>query len=154
MEITDLSRIDRDIRIEAPPARVYRALTDAGELAAWFQVAIEGRLAAGNEVWMTSVHPDHKGVRFRVRIVEMTPPLRVVWQWHPGELDPAVDYAREPETTVTFTLEAVAGGTRLRVAETGFDQVTLARRAKAYSDNAQGWSEVIVWLQQHVEAAA
>jgi uncharacterized protein YndB with AHSA1/START domain len=150
---TDLSRIDRTIDIQAPPERVWRALTDIRELSAWFQVAIEGSIEAGNEVWMTSVHPGHEGQRFRVRIVELTPPRRVVWQWHPGEVDPRVDYSREPRTTVTFTLEPAAGGTRLSVSETGFDEISLERRAKVYRDDSQGWTEVLVWLRDHVEKA-
>ena len=153
MKLTDLTRIDRAIDIRVPPERVWRALTSADELSAWFQVQIEGDLAAGNEVWMTSVHPEHVGQRFAVRIVELTPHRRVVWRWHPGTIDPAIDYAREPQTTVTFTLEPVAGGTRLSVSETGFDAIALARRAKAYEDNSQGWSEVLIWLQRYVEEA-
>jgi uncharacterized protein YndB with AHSA1/START domain len=102
---------------------------------------------------MTTVHPQHAGQRFRVRFVEMTPPRRFVWQWHPGAVDPSVDYSREPRTTVTFTLEPSGDGTRLSVAETGFDQISLARRAKVYGDNSQGWTEVLGWLRQHVEAA-
>jgi uncharacterized protein YndB with AHSA1/START domain len=153
MTAVDLSRIDRTIEIKAPPERVWRALTSAAELSAWFQVTIEGEIAPGNEVWMTTVHPQHAGQRFRVRFVEMTPPRRFVWQWHPGAVDPSVDYSREPRTTVTFTLEPSGDGTRLSVAETGFDQISLARRAKVYSDNSQGWTEVLGWLRQHVEAA-
>jgi uncharacterized protein YndB with AHSA1/START domain len=153
MTAVDLSRIDRTIEIKAPPERVWRALTSAAELSAWFQVTIEGEIAPGNEVWMTTVHPQHAGQRFRVRFVEMTPPRRFVWQWHPGAVDPSVDYSREPRTTVTFTLEPSGDGTRLSVAETGFDQISLARRAKVYGDNSQGWTEVLGWLRQHVEAA-
>jgi uncharacterized protein YndB with AHSA1/START domain len=153
MVTAELSRIDRIIEIQAPPERVWRALTDAAELLAWFRVRIEGEIAAGNEVWMTSVLPQHAGQRWPVRIVELTPPRRVVWQWHPGEVDPALDYSREPRTTVTFTLEPSGQGTRLSVAETGFDAIALERRAKAYADNTQGWTEVLVWLQRYVEAA-
>jgi uncharacterized protein YndB with AHSA1/START domain len=153
MPIAELSRIDSNIEIQAPPERVWRALTSAAELSAWFQVKIEGEIAAGSEVWMTSVHPDHAGQRWPVRIVELTPPKRVVWQWHPGEADPKTDYSREPQTTVTFTLEPSGRGTRLSVAETGFDEIALERRAKVYADNTQGWSEVLVWLQKYVEAA-
>lgn len=153
MTVAEMSRIDRSIELNAPPERVWRALTNADELAAWFQVRIEGDLAPGNEVWMTSVHPDHAGVRFVVRIAEMTKPRRVVWEWHPGEVDPGVDYSREPRTTVTFSLEPSGRGTRLSLSETGFDAIALARRAKAYTDNSQGWTDVLVWLQKYVEAA-
>lgn len=153
MTIAELSRIDRTIEIEAGPDRVWRALTSADDLSRWFQVRIEGDIAPGNDVWMTSAHPEHAGQRFLVRVTEMTAPRRLVWQWHPGEVDPAVDYSREPFTTVTFTLEPSPRGTRLTVSETGFDEITLARRAKVYKDNSQGWSEVLVWLQRYVEEA-
>jgi uncharacterized protein YndB with AHSA1/START domain len=154
MTIGELSRIDRTIEIKAPPERVWRALTSAAELSAWFQVKIEGEIAPGNEVWMTTTHEQHAGMRFRVRFVEMTPPRRFAWQWCPGAVDPTVDYSREPQTTVTFTLEPNAAGTRLSVAETGFDQVALTRRAKVYADNTQGWTEVLGWLQQYAETAS
>ena len=151
--ITELSRIDRTLTITAPPERIWRALTNAEELSTWFQVRIEGHLVPGAEVWMTSVHPQHADQRFRVRIVAMDPPRRFVWQWHPGEVDPTVDYSREPFTTVTFTLEPSGAGTRLTVSETGFDEISLARRAKVYRDNSEGWAEVVLWLQRHVETA-
>ena len=154
MTVLDLSRIDRSIQIDAPPDRVWRALTNADELSAWFKVTIEGEIAPGNDVWMTSVDPQWAGQRFRVLFTEMTPPRRLTWQWHPGEVDPSVDYSREPRTTVTFTLEPSGRGTRLTVSETGFDAISLARRAKVYGDNSQGWTEVLVWLQTYVEAAA
>jgi uncharacterized protein YndB with AHSA1/START domain len=151
MTITELSRIDRTIEIKAVPERVWRALTNSKELSAWFQVEIEGEISPDREVWMTSVHTGHVGQRFLVKVVEMTPPRRFVWQWHPGEVDPAIDYSREPRTTVTFTLEPTAVGTRLSVSETGFDEISLARRAKAHADNTQGWSEVLGWLQTYAE---
>jgi len=154
MMLTELSRIDRAIEIDAPPDRVWRALTDPAEIARWFDVAIEGPFGVGREVWMTSKHPDYAGMRFRVRVTEITPPTRLVWQWQPGAVDPNVDYSREPETTVTFTVEAApAGRTRLTVAETGFDVVSLERRAKVYSDNNQGWSDVLAAFQKYDEAA-
>jgi uncharacterized protein YndB with AHSA1/START domain len=127
MTVAEMSRIDRTIEIKAPPERVWHALTTAAELSAWFQVTIEGDIAPGNEVWMTTVHPDYAGQRFRVLFVE-------------------------PRTTVTFTLEPTATGTRLSVAETGFDAISLARRAKVYGDNSQGWTEVLVWLERYAEA--
>ena len=153
MVTAELSRIDRTIEIKAPPKRVWRALSSAEELSAWFQVKIEGQLAPNSEVWMTSTHAQYTGMRFRVWIKEMTPPQRMVWEWHPGAIDPKVDYSREPRTTVTFILEPSGEGTKLSVCETGFDEISLARRAKVFEDNKQGWAEVLVWLQKYVEAA-
>lgn len=148
----ELTRIDRTIEIKAPPERVWRALTNAKELSTWFQVTVEGDIAPGNEVWMTSVCKGQT-VRFRVLFVEMTPPTRFVWQWHPGAVDPNIDYSSEPRTTVTFTLEPSGSGTRVSLAETGFNQISLARRAKVFGDNNQGWTEVLVWLSNYAESA-
>ncbi len=152
MTVAEMARIDRSIEIKAPPERVWRALTDPAELSAWFQVKIEGPVSPGSHVWMVAQHKGYAGIRFQVWFVEMDPPRRFVWQWYPGAVDPSVDYSREPRTTVTFTLEPIAGGTRLSVAETGFDEISLERRAKVYGDNDRGWGEVTVWIQKHVEA--
>lgn len=152
MTVAEL-RIDRTIEIDAPPELVWRALTNVDELSSWFQVTIEGMIAPDSEVWMTSVHPQHAGQRFLVRVTEMDPPRRLAWQWHPGEVDPNIDYSREPRTTVTFTLEPLGRRTRLSVSETGFDAIALERRAKVHGDNSQGWTEVLVWLQTYVEKA-
>ena len=151
MTVVDLSRIDRTIEIDAPPERVWRALTNAKELSAWFQVEIEGDVAPNTEVWMTSTHKGYEGQRFRVKFTEITPPHRIAWQWHPGEVDSGVDYSREPRTTVTFTLEPSGRGTRVKVSETGFDLIALARREKVYKDNSQGWPEVLQWLRTYAE---
>ena len=151
MTVVDLSRIDRTIEIDAPPERVWRALTNAKELGAWFQVEIEGDVAPNTEVWMTSTHKGYEGQRFRVKFTEITPPHRLAWQWHPGEVESGVDYSREPRTTVTFTLEPSGRGTRVRVSETGFDLIGLARREKVYKDNSQGWPEVLQWLRTYAE---
>ena len=103
-----------------------------------FKSSIEGDIAPGAEVWMTSTYPGHEGQRFVVRVTEMTPPRRFAWQWHPGAVDPAVDYSREPWTTVTFTLEPSGRGTRLSVSETGFNEISLARRAKVFAGQQPG----------------
>jgi hypothetical protein len=102
---------------------------------------------------MTVAEAKHAGKRFRVRIVEMDAPRTFAWEWHPGAIDPAVDYSREPRTRVTFTLEPAGGGTRLRLSETGFTAVALARRAKVFGDNRNGWTQVLAWFRTHVEKA-
>ena len=38
------------------------------------------------------------------------------------------------------------------MSETGFNEISLARRAKVFEDNTQGWTEVIVWIQKYAEA--
>lgn len=151
MNVADLTRIDKTIDINAPVERVWRALTSAAELAIWFHVKIEGVIGAGEDVWMTHEAPGQPPQRFQVRFRELTPPRRMVWEWHPGSVDPALDYSREPRTTVTFTLEPSGRGTRLSVAETGFDAIALARRTKVFKENTEGWESVVAAIGKHAE---
>ena len=152
MNIADLTRIDRSVEIQAPIERVWRALTNREEISAWFRMAIDGEVKPGNEVWMTVQHGSHANVRFWVRFVELTAPTKFSWQWHPYAVDMSVDYSVETPTTVTFTLEPMESGTRLSVAETGFDGVALQRRAKALEANTGGWATVLGWLTDYAES--
>ena len=147
------NRIDRTIDMNAPPEKVWRILTTAKDLGTWFRMTVEGEIIQGADVWMTSIGPGYEGMRFVMRIKELTPSRRFVWQWHPGAVDPTVDYSTEPWTTVTFTLEPNGTGTRLSMSETGFNELSLARRAQAYADNTQGWDKVMIWIQNYAEAA-
>jgi hypothetical protein len=57
-------------------------------------------------------------------------------------------------TLVEFRLDEVPDGTRVTVVETGFDSISLPRRARAFEENQQGWTEQVANLQRHVEAVA
>src|SRR5690606_14900509 len=75
---------------------------------------------------------------FSLFIEEMVPPRRFTFRWHPYEVAPG-----EPEpltTLVEFELEDAEGQTLLRIRESGFDQIPLERRAKAFADNDGGWA--------------
>ena len=134
-------RVEEQVLLQAPRARVWRALTNADELGAWFGVNLAGAtIAPGARVAGHFTIPGHEHVRFDVTVEEMVPERRFAWRWHPHAIDPAADYSAEPRTLVTFTLEdAPDGATLLRVVETGFDALPVARRAPAFLGNSSGW---------------
>jgi len=134
-------RIEEQVLLQAPRARVWRALTTPEELGAWFGARIDGAtIAPGERVVGPIAIPGYEHVAFDVRIEEMVPEQRFAWRWHPHNTDPAVDYSTESRTLVTFTLEdAPDGGTLLRVVETGFDALPESRRATAFIGNGNGW---------------
>ncbi len=74
------------------------------------------------------------------------------WRWRPGG-DPNVDPS-EPMTLVVFELEEVAEGTRLTVRESGFDQIPVSRRGKAYRENDEGWTGQCENLRKYLASAA
>jgi uncharacterized protein YndB with AHSA1/START domain len=135
-------RLEEQVRLHAPRARVWRALTTADELAAWFGVKLTGAtpIAPGAHVTGHMIFPGYEHVRFDVIIEELVPERLFSWRWHPHAVEKGVDYSAEPRTLVTFTLEDGPGGdTLLRVVESGFDAIPASRRAAALLGNGNGW---------------
>jgi uncharacterized protein YndB with AHSA1/START domain len=149
--VRELLEIERTMVMKAPRSRVWRALTNAKEFARWFGVEFDGEFAQGAALQMVTTHPDYAGIRFPIFIETMEPESTFAWRWFPGGDNPErTDQAQT--TLVTFTLEEIAGGTRVTVRETGFDRVMLADRAKAYEDNVGGWEGQFENLARYVEA--
>ena len=84
----------------------------------------------------------------------MEPEHLFSWCWHPNTKDPKVDYSAEPATLVVFELEEVPGGTQLKVVESGFDRISLARRLEAYRGNGRGWTMQMEAIEKYVTQAA
>ena len=147
-------RIERSIHIQAPRSRVWRALSDAGEFGRWFGADLRGeRFAPGLRASGPITVEGYGHVLFDVTVVRVEPESLLSWRWHPYAVDPRVDYGAETPTLVEFTLEDVAGGTLLRVAESGFDQVPPERRFEAFRMNAGGWDAQVEAIRRHAEAA-
>ena len=148
---TSTDRIERKILLKAPLARVWRALSDAKEFGDWFGVDFKGKtFAAGKAVRGQITYPGYEHIVMEVFIERVVPERLLSWRWHPAAIDPAVDYSQEPTTLVVFELEEGDGGTLLRVVESGFDNVPLARRATAFRMNSSGWDEQMKNIEKHV----
>jgi uncharacterized protein YndB with AHSA1/START domain len=151
MSPTSTDRIEKHIHLRAPRARVWRALTDAGEFGAWFRVKLQGSFAVGKPITGTITHPGYEHLTMEVVVEEMVPEQRFSFRWHPYALDPKIDYAAEPTTLVEFQLADAEGGTALTVTESGFDRLPAARRAEAFRMNDQGWADQLENVRRHVD---
>lgn len=143
-------RIERNVVIRAPRERVWRALTDHREFSAWFGVAMAGPFEAGKRVGGRVVMEAYKDLAFSLVVEKIIPPRYFSWRWNPAAIDPETDYSQEPMTLVEFTLDEVAGGTKITVVESGFDRVPLARRAEAFRLNTEGWDAQIANIERYV----
>ena len=63
------------------------------------------------------------------------------------------DKAAEVDPRPEFTLEAIEGGTRLLVVESGFSRVREDTRGSACKDNDDGWTHELGELKTYLEAA-
>jgi uncharacterized protein YndB with AHSA1/START domain len=136
--------------IKAPRDRVWRALTDHQEFSEWFGVVMAGPFEAGKRVTGRVTIEAYKDLAFALVVEKLLPPRYFSWRWNPAAIDPKADYSQEPMTLVEFTLDEVAGGTKLTVVESGFDQIPAARRAEAFRLNNEGWNEQMVNIERHV----
>ena len=131
-------------------SRVWSALTDYREFGEWFKVKLESPFLPGQVSRGQITYPDYEHITWEARIEQMEPERLFSYRWHPGAVDPDIDYSAEPTTLVVFELEEVADGVMLTVTESGFDQIPLARRAKAFASNDSGWAMVMKLIERYV----
>ncbi len=154
-------RIEKKILLRAPRARVWRALADSTEFGFWFGMRFDGAFSPGaamkGVIVPTGVNAEvakaqkaYEGIPFQIVIERMDPERLFSFRWHPGAVEPSVDYSVEPMTLVEFLLEEAEGGVILTVTESGFDGIPLERRAKAFSQNEAGWNMVVKMFEEYI----
>src|SRR3954451_20673311 len=87
-------------RLAHPPERVWRAITEPGELAAWFPDTIEGEFAPGAEVRFPKFV--EMGLPAIGKVTEFEPPRLLAFSWGPS----ALRFELEPDgdgCLLTFT---------------------------------------------------
>ena len=132
--------IRRTLELRAPIERVWRALTEATELARWLPHATDLGPGAGAEGWFDWGELG----RYAVRVEAAEPPRRLVWRWAREAETPVADAAQS--TVVEWTLTRVAPDrTRLELYEWGFVDPAHHR------GNSEGWDEELAELRALVE---
>ena len=154
-------RIEKKILLRAPRERVWGAISDARQFGTWFGVEFDGEFVAGarltGKITPTKVDPEvaksqqpYSGKAFEIEVDRIEPMRLLSFRWHPFAVEPGLDYSKEPATLVAFELEPAAGGTMLTITESGFDRIPLARRAKAFAANDQGWLAQTKLLEKYL----
>jgi uncharacterized protein YndB with AHSA1/START domain len=132
------------VEIEAPPERIFRALT-TDEIKKWWGspelyrvTEWTGDLRPGGQWRSVGVGADGSAFSVEGEFVEVAPPHRIVQTWK-------APWDGNNVTTITFRLETIPGGTRLTLWHRGF-----AGRADSCNSHAHGWERVLEWLSGHV----
>lgn len=154
-------QIQKTIVLKAPRVRVWAAVSDSTRFGTWFGVQFDGPFVAGakmtGRIVPTQVDPEvaklqepHVGKPFRIVVEEIEPMNRFAFRWHPAAVDPNTDYSQEPMTLVAFEFADVGGGTLLTITESGFDQIPLERRTKAFQANDGGWTHQTKLIEKYL----
>jgi uncharacterized protein YndB with AHSA1/START domain len=150
MNETSTDRIQKEIVVNAPRAKVWRAITDFREFGKWFQAEMKDPFVPGTLSKGRITHPGYEHLTFELHVERMEPEHLFSYRWHPYAVDPKQDYSNEPTTLVTFELEEIPEGTRITVTESGFDQIPLARRSEAFHRNSDGWAQQVQNIARYV----
>lgn len=137
------AQIERETLIEAPLDVVWRIVTEPDQINRWFSDEAQLDLRVGGQgrlVWTgRSSYP------IQVEVVD--PPRRFAFRWlHPDHRKAEAANS----TLVEFTLSQEGSNTRLRVVESGFDQIDWSDEEKVRSvgEHSRGWQECLARLQE------
>jgi uncharacterized protein YndB with AHSA1/START domain len=162
---TNTDRIEKRVPLHAPLELVWRAISDSKQFGSWFGVEFDRPFVAGTtlkgRIVPTTVDAEvakrqkrYEGTIFQFEVDRIEPMRLFSFRWHPYAVDSGVDYSKEPTTLVVFELEEVSDGTLLTVTESGFDQIPLEQRAKAFASNEQGWSAQVMLIEKYLALGA
>lgn len=150
--VSATDRIERKIVINAPRARVWRALSNAEEFGNWFGANLKGQtFTPGKRTRGQITTCGFEHIFFDIVIERIEAQELLSYRWHPFPVDATVDYRKEEPTLVTFTLQDTPDhGTLLTVVESGFDKVPPHRRLQAFRMNSNGWEAKMECIARHV----
>jgi uncharacterized protein YndB with AHSA1/START domain len=149
----DQDAVVSEIEIAAPPARIFQALTDAGQLRRWFtdpscpihrwdmDARLGGRYSYTTEKG-TAVVNNVSEFECHGEILEYDPPRVLVYTWFGNWHD---DVTRR--TVVRWELTPTKTGTRVKVTHSGLATMPIARK-----DYSGGWTGVVEMLKRFVES--
>ena len=148
----DQDAVVSEIHISALPDRVFRALTDSGELMRWFNsgecpvkfwkmdARLGGQYGYATQKGAFSVNKISE-FECHGEIIEFDPPWVLAYTWFGNWHD---DVARR--TVVRWELTPKAGGTQVKVTHSGLGNEPAARK-----DYSSGWTGVAEGLKKFLE---
>ncbi|MEO8540581.1 MAG: SRPBCC family protein [bacterium] len=148
MVSTVTNRIEKEVILKAPLERVWQAVSDSAQFGAWFKARFPEPFAPGRDVQAEFTEPGFVGRTFMVRVEQMEKPRRFSFRWQPHEFGAAIDTSNS--TLVEFQLDEHPDGTRLRVVETGFENVPADQRQAMLRGNDEGWAEQLGRVANYV----
>ena len=140
--MTELKLV-KTIFLKAPPAHVWKFLTEKDRLATWFYAGKEDLREGGAYALITNSLGQEGEVHCWGEVLEARPPERLVHTFTHKFLDGV-------STTCTWTLEAASGGTVLTLEHAGFEGFK-ADPFGMGANHDKGWDEFFARLR-HVTA--
>jgi uncharacterized protein YndB with AHSA1/START domain len=126
-----------DVVLPQPPERVWRALTESRALAKWL-MPNDFRPRLGHHFRFTPRrgHPEETRGMIRCEVVELYAPHRLAYTWQ--------ESSAETPDLVTWTLEPVEAGTRIRLEHTRLTDLRACASASGLSRHSIVSSQFLI----------
>ncbi len=136
--------ITREIEIDAPREVVWGIVTEARHLAGWFSDEATIDLRPGGAMLLTW----HGHGVYRARVETVEPPRMFAFRWVLRDGEEPVEGG---STLVEMTLTPTEAGTRLKVVESGFADLSWPEheQARYLSQNTDGWNKELDELRAY-----
>ena len=108
-----MDAVEREVTVTATPGEVWPAVTQSDEVSAWFGADAQLEVRPGGR----GVFRWRDGTERHVVVEDVEPPRRLSFRWLPFQRTAAGEIVTLPSTRVEIILDAVPGGTRVRVVE-------------------------------------
>lgn len=126
-------KIVKTLYLKAPPEHVWKFLTQADQLALWFHRGAADLVPGGDWVLETNSYGKDGERLCWGKVLEMKEPERLVHTF-------THNFLKEVETTCTWTLEGVGGGTILTLVHDGWENFEEDPFGMA-ANHDKGWDE-------------
>jgi len=142
--MTDIALDTHDIVVDEvfphPPETIWKTLTASELIGRWLRMTPVGfEAVAGRRFTLQTTPAGAWDGVIRCRVLEAAPCERLAYAWTGGDAA-NVGYGSLLDTTVTWTLSRVNGGTRVRMVHSGF---VLPRNETAFKGMSEGWKGVV-----------
>lgn len=147
--ISSLQQIVVDEIFPHAPQVIWRALTTGEMMARWLMRPSGFEAVVGNQfIYQTKPAGAWDGT-IHCEVLEVQENVRFAYAWRGGD-DSNEGYGSRLDTVVTWTLEPVAEGTRVRLVHSGFE---LPKNEVAFRNMGDGWKVVVPRLEATIRQA-
>ncbi len=118
---------------------IWKTLTTADLLARWIMQPTGFEAVVGKTFTFQTTPAGAWDGTIRCEVLEVAPNRRLAYAWRSGDAG-NVGYGALLDTVVTWSLDPVEAGTRVRMVHSGF---VLPKNDTAYKGMSEGWPKVV-----------
>lgn len=147
--ISSLQQIVVDEIFPHAPQVIWRALTTGEMIARWLMQPSGFEAVVGNQFTYQTKPAGAWDGTIHCEVLEVQENVQFAYAWRGGD-DSNEGYGSRLDTVVTWTLEPVAEGTRVRLVHSGFE---LPKNEVAFRNMGDGWKVVVPRLEATIRQA-